>query len=59
MELVQSENSYKVRIWDTKRLFVQSEFVHSEGRTKRGIAVLSFISGLAWVRHKNVLKFHA
>ena len=41
MELVQSENSYKVRISVTKRLFVQSEFVQSEGRTKRGIAVLS------------------
>ena len=40
MKLVQSENSYKVRILVTKRLFVQSEFVQSEGRTKREIAVL-------------------
>ena len=39
MYLVQSENSHKVRILVTKRLFVQSEFVQSEGRTKRGIAV--------------------
>ena len=42
MYLVQSENSHKVRILVTKRLFVQSEFVQSEGRTKRGIAVLTF-----------------
>ena len=42
IELVLSENSYKVRILVTKGLFVQSEFVQSEGRTKRGIAVLIY-----------------
>lgn len=44
MELVQSENSYRVRILVIKSLFVQSEFVQSEGRTKRGIAVIAISS---------------